>query len=826
MIIELFFVLCAIKANMINTPYIKVAVTLPVLNTYTYRVPDDLKETCDLGMRVLVPFGKRRVTGYVVSKEKESGPYKTKDVIELLDDHPLFPRSSLPFFQWISDYYIHPMGDVIKTALPSGLDQHDRICAFVTQKGRGVLNSGDSTIKGFSVLEYVANKEPCVVQHLKKKINIRGFDSLLNQMEKEDLIRISAVLKKDSAGIKLEKFIRIGKGPTKVIRMSKKRLQILEIVGQKDEISLTGLKEQVPTAPTLIKPLEASGYIEIEKRQVFRDPLGDPVEPDQPPGLTDEQQKAVDMVESSEKGFAAYLLSGVTGSGKTEVYMRLVMDAIEQGKTAIVLVPEISLISQTERRFRARFGDRIAVIHSALTHGERLDQWRKIALNKVSVVIGARSAVFAPFENIGIIIVDEEHDTSYKQETGLRYNARDLAVVRASLQGCPVVLGSATPSVQSYQNVMDGRFTELSLKKRINQHPLPDITLVDLKEFQDIKGIDRVITPVLQKQIQQCLEKGEQALVFLNRRGYATFPVCRDCGESLSCRFCDVTMTFHKGYNQYRCHLCDYVRPVNAVCPDCGSDKIKPLGFGTERVETMLRTLFPDARILRMDQDTTRKKGSMVKILKNIRNHNVDIIVGTQMLAKGHDFPSITLVGVVCADLSLSLPDFRAGERTFQLLAQVSGRAGRGKTPGRVVMQTYTPDHFIIQASQKQDFFDFFVNETPFRKALMYPPFARMIQLKISGSNHEQVKQYARLVADLLKQWVEMFGEQNNEVQILGPVEAPIQKISSRFRHQILAKSQSSSYLNQMVKAIMGHPDAVPKKGIRMSVDVDPYFLM
>ncbi|MBU2455741.1 MAG: primosomal protein N', partial [Proteobacteria bacterium] len=670
-------------------------------------------------------------------------------------------------------------------------------------------------------------RESCTLKQVVKASANATINALIRRMEKEDLITVSAVLKKDGATIKKEKFILPGHGQKTAIHMSKKREKLLLLVKEKKEISLTGLKVHIPTAPALIKPLAEAGLIKIIHRQVFRDPLGDPVEPDTPPTLTAQQAAVVKRVlDQSGQGFSPYLLSGITGSGKTEVYMSLVWDAVEKGKNAIVLVPEISLISQTERRFRARFGEKIAVIHSSLSKGELLDQWRKIALKKVQIVIGARSAVFAPFENIGVIIVDEEHDTSYKQETGLRYNARDLAVVRGKFNGCPVILGSATPSVQSYQNVVLKRFEELKLETRINQHPLPKITLVDLKKYKDAQGSDRIITPQLSKEIRHCLDKGNQALIFLNRRGFATFPVCRDCGKSLSCKYCDVTMTLHKGKNVYQCHFCGYDRPVNTRCPECNSPKIRPLGFGTEKVESMMKAMFPDARLVRMDQDSTSRKGATIKILKSIRNRNVDIIVGTQMLAKGHDFPSITLVGIICADLSLSLPDFRAGERTFQLLAQVAGRAGRGDTPGKVIMQTYNPEHFIIEAAGKQDFFEFFQNEAPFRKALMYPPFSRMIQLKISGNTTEKVKAYAVNVATVLNTLLETKENQQASVQILGPIEAPIQKISSQFRWQILIKSPSSALLNRLVTEMMDHPKITPRSGIRLTVDVDPYLLM
>ncbi len=824
--VEIFSFLCTIS-EMIKAPYISVAVALPVMKSYTYEIPDHLLRLCSPGMRVLVPFGNRRVTGYILSRQETIKGFKTKKILDVLDDYPLFPESQIIFFKWISDYYIHPLGDMIKAALPTGLDSHDISCVFVTQKGQERLNSGELTPGEQEVAQFILNRKPCTLKQLLKSTSNHMINALVRRMEKRSLITVSAVLKKDGARIKKEKFIRQGDGSEVKIRMSKKRKKLLLLVKEAKEISLTGLKKIIPTASALIKPLHEAGYIKIIERQVFRDPLGDPVEPDTPPKLTREQNRAVEKVQRNfYRGFAPYLLSGVTGSGKTEVYMRLVKDVIEKGETAIVLVPEISLISQTERRFRARFGEKIAVIHSSLTKGELIDQWRKIVLKKVSIVIGARSAVFAPFENIGLIIVDEEHDTSYKQETGLRYNARDLAVVRGKMNKCPVILGSATPSVQSYHNVVLNRFKELKLKSRINKYPLPKITLVDLKKYKDAKGYDRIITPTLSKEIRNCLDKGNQALIFLNRRGYSTFPVCRDCGKSLSCKYCDVTMTFHKGQNVYQCHFCGYNRPVNTKCPYCKSSKIKPLGFGTEKIESLMRDMFPDARLARMDQDSTSRKGATIKILKSIRNRNVDIIVGTQMLAKGHDFPSITLVGVICADLSLSLPDFRAGERTFQLLAQVAGRAGRGQSKGKVVMQTYNPEHFIIEAAKQQDFMEFFQNEVPYRKALLYPPFSRMIQLKISGSNFAKVKDYSSLVAHVLRTLLVKNEKQKTKVQILGPIEASIQKISSRFRWQILIKSPSSALVNSLVKSMMDHPKITPKSGIRLVVDVDPYSLM
>jgi primosomal protein N' (replication factor Y) len=808
--------------------YIEVAVLLPVYNTFTYKIPERLTKIVSPGMRVLVPFGRRRVTGYILKKRSKPKKFKTKLIFDILDDIPLFPASMIQFFKWISDYYIHPIGDVIKTALPSGLNQYDISMLSITTKGKNEFTKKKLSPGESEIINFLNNNNGTIsIKALVKKSQNPSINNLIRKMGKNDLISRAYKLAKDTTKLKKEKFILLSDSPSKKITLSKKRIEILNIVKKEKEISLTKLKQQVPTASNLIKPLNEAGYLKIIEKQVFQDPFGDVIDPDTPPKLTKEQGQVVSHVSNQiDKGFQRYLLSGVTGSGKTEVYLRLVAKILQINKTALILVPEISLISQTERRFRARFGNKIAVLHSALSNTERLDQWRKIMQNKASVVIGARSSLFAPLQNLGIIIVDEEHDSSYKQESGLRYNARDLSVVRAQMNDIPVILGSATPSIQSYHNVRTNKFEELKLKNRVNKHPLPKITLVDLKKHKDFTGFQRLISPKLSKAIRECLNRGEQALIFLNRRGFSTFPVCESCGESIKCKFCELTMTFHKGLNEYRCHLCGFSFSTRIKCPDCGSSKIKPLGFGTEKVETMLLTLFPDARIARIDQDTTRKKGQLVSLLKKIKNRSVDIIVGTQMLAKGHDFPFITLVGIICADLSLNFPDFRSSERTFQLLAQVAGRAGRGRQKGKVIMQTYNSDHFAILASKNQDFIEFYQNEAPFRKALLYPPFAKIIQLKISGINALKVKNHSLMLGKMLKTMLEQSDKLKNSVQILGPIEAGIPKIATRFRWQILIKGVNIAILNKLVKNLISQKQVKSEKHVNTTIDVDPYSML
>lgn len=895
---------------MIKEQYIEVAVAIPVNHTFTYKVPEHLENTTLTGMRVLVPFGRRRITGYIIGRKDNSSGYNAKLILDLLDDIPLFTSSMIPFFRWISSYYIHPIGEVIRTALPVGLDSHDVSLVAATEKGLGQFEQNILNPAEAYVIENLKAGGTLPLKALTRIKNSNNNSSvshaLIRKMCSDGLIEISSELKKDRSRIKMEKYISLADAePEKICHekgssnsdlppLSKKRQEILKIVCKSREISLGALKKEVPTAPKLTAIMAQAGYLKITEKAVFRDPFGDTVDPDIPPDLNDEQKKVVEQVkERMDMGFQRYLLTGVTGSGKTEVYMRLVTEAVSRGRGAIILVPEISLISQTERRFRARFGNKIAILHSGLSKGELLDQWHRIAKGEISIVIGARSAIFAPVEDPGIIIVDEEHDTSYKQESGLRYNARDLAVVRAQQHKSVVVLGSATPSIQSYYNACQGKFEELTLKKRVNRHPLPEITLVDLKKYKDYRGTEKLITPELSREIALCLKKGEQALIFLNRRGFATFPVCESCGESVKCKFCDITMTLHRDDNEFRCHLCGFtvsstvkssgintqsgqyganrfhsMRVSSSVkCSKCGSSKVKPLGFGTERIETLLKAMFPDARVIRLDQDTGSKKGATVQILKRVKNRTVDIIVGTQMLAKGHDFPAITLVGVICADLSLNFPDFRAGERTFQLLAQVSGRAGRGDKPGKVIMQTYNPDHFSIEASRTQDFVQFYNSEIPFRKALSYPPFSRIIQLKISGPDMERVKVHSLLVGEICKNFInehnkiekkskkdntegsnktsntdKIQSDQNSEgksgkevsalnnsfakVQMLGPIEAGIPKISMRYRWQILLKSPSVNLLNRVIQHLIEDKRSFASKDISVGIDVDPYFMM
>ncbi|MCP4689340.1 MAG: primosomal protein N', partial [Desulfobacterales bacterium] len=446
---------------------------------------------------------------------------------------------------------------------------------------------------------------------------------------------------------------------------------------------------------------------------------------------------------------------------------------------------------------------------------------------EAAIAVGARSAIFAPFTGPILVIVDEEHDASYKQENKPRYNARDLALVRAKLSEGAALLGSATPSMESYFNMSIGKFHALRLTKRVESRPLPGIRLIDLRETRDLRGPRRFISPELLEGMREALSRGDQVLLFLNRRGFATFPVCATCGDSIRCKHCDITLTLHKGVKAYKCHYCGYSLAYGALCPTCGSSKIKLMGMGTEKVAEAARAFFPEARIARMDRDTTTRKGSILKILKSLKKRAVDILVGTQMVAKGHDFPHITLVGVICADLSLSFPDFRASERTFQLLAQVAGRAGRGDKPGKVILQTYTPDHYSILAAKSQDFQAFYTQEIPFREALNYPPHSRMVQLKISGKDKEKTAHCAQTVGELCRTLMEENPLFSRAIEIMGPIESPLQKIAGRHRWQILLKGPRAGPLHRFVRRLLSENRSLfNNRAVRVNVDVDPYYLL
>jgi len=738
---------------------IEVAVAIHLDRTFHYRVPPGLAARALPGHRVFVPFGHRRLTGYILGTVAEPADTKLKDIIDVLDPDPLWTDNELEFFRWIAAYYLYPLGEVLKTALPAGINLQSR--------------KGEASAEG----------------------QVSGGRT-----------------------VKRERFYRPAAAPETGRQPGSKALEILEVIREVAEIPTADLRRRFGQCSPQLKRLEELGLVQVEEREVYRNPFGEEAfERDTPRVLNPQQADALERVTSAldSGGFSPFLLHGVTGSGKTEVYLQTIAHALEQGANALVLVPEISLTPQLVRRFRARFDSGIAVLHSALSDGERYDEWRRIRRGLVRIVIGARSALFAPLERIGIIVVDEEHESSFKQADGLRYNARDLALVRGRMEKAVVVLGSATPLITSLHAVEQGKLALLPLTERVEGRPMPEVSVVQMQ------GVKEAVSPQLARALAETLAAGEQSLVFLNRRGFATFLVCGDCAEPLVCPNCSVTLTFHRQRRQSVCHYCDYAVPAPGVCPACGSLEMKDLGAGTERVESDLRELLPTAGIVRMDSDTTSGKDSHNRLLKRMSDRSADILIGTQMIAKGHDFPGVTLVGVVNGEASLNMPDFRSAERTFQLLSQVIGRAGRGELPGRVIVQALNTSHYAIQCAIGHDGAGFYRQELEFRREAGYPPFTFLAGLSLSGTSEGAVEERAELTARLLGK---LKKELSLRVEILGPAPAPLYRLRGRFRRQILLKAPTRNDLRRLVTAWQGRRDA--STAVREVLDIDPVDMM
>ncbi|NLZ92796.1 MAG: primosomal protein N' [Firmicutes bacterium] len=595
----------------------------------------------------------------------------------------------------------------------------------------------------------------------------------------------------------------------------KKQELALRLLRQNKSLTLSRLV-QVGVSAATVNSLAKKGWVEISEQIIRRDPLADmTADKEEPVILTDEQKKSLASI-NNDVLKKPFLLFGVTGSGKTEIYLQAIAKRLAQGEASIVLVPEIALTPQMTERFVSRFGERVAVLHSRLSAGERYDEWCRVANGEALVVIGARSAVFAPVQKLGLIILDEEHESTYKQEERPHYHARDIALWRAKWHAATVILGSATPSLESFRHAECGDYTLLHLPERIANRPLPPVEIVDMR--QELKdGHKSIFSRTLIAALQETLKQRQQAILFLNRRGYATFVLCRECGHVMRCPACNVSLKYHLSSTKLRCHYCDYTAEYPNTCPACSGRYIRHFGTGTQKVEAELRKQFPDIRVVRIDADTTGKKGQHQKILNRFKRQEADVMVGTQMIAKGLDFPNVTLVGVITADTALNLPDLRAGERTFQLLTQVAGRAGRGSLAGKVVVQTYTPEHYAIMTAKNHDFEAFYAQESKLRSELGYPPFSFLIRLLVSGDNERQVVNACSYLVSVLA----------DSVDVLGPSPCPIEKVRGRYRWQILVRGEKLDTIRQAVKAAAADFLQSPLAGsVRLTLDVEPQNLL
>jgi primosomal protein N' (replication factor Y) len=806
--------------------HLEVAVAAPLYQTLTYAAPDTATSPLTPGIRLLVPLGRRLVTGYLLgTSQPASSTHSIKQIREILDDSPTFPENMVPFFRWIANYYHYPIGEVIKGGLPAGLTSQSSRWVELTPLGEGPLRGMKDTVE-HGWLADLLDKQKLTPASTRKIWNSKHRRQLIEWSEK-GWIRIYEEIARDTTKTKTETCIHLTKDAFaftgKLKPSEQKTLHLLaELSPQPDKLlPRRDVVREYSGAGNALKGLEEKKLLTLVEHPVYRDPFGETLaSPPKPQKLTPEQDAALHEIEPAirAKKYSPFLLHGVTGSGKTEVYLRAAETTLAAKRSVLVLVPEIALATQVEAHFLSRFGDKVALLHSGLSKGERYDQWQKIVQNKAQVVIGARSAIFAPLENPGLIIVDEEHDSAYKQDDGLRYHARDLAVLRASLCNSTVILGSATPSLTSFSHADQGKYRKLVLEKRIENRPLPEVEIIDLQKVETVSGQPPLFSPTLFTAIRDNLANKQQTLIFLNRRGYANLMICEQCGKPVQCLHCHVSLTFHQKRNKLLCHYCGYTAPGAIICGNCQSPKMINIGYGTERIEAELTRLFPRANIARLDRDTTRKRNDFIHILKSVHNGEVDILVGTQMIAKGHHFPNVTLIGVVWADAGLGMPDFKAGERTYQLLSQVAGRAGRGEKPGKVIVQTHQPDHYSIKAARTHDFHGFFAKELATRQKLGFPPYSRLINLCFEALEEPVVQAAVQSLATAAR-------KQNNQfkVAVLGPAPAMLSKLRGKYRWQLLLKGADIEKLHAFLGILLNNlPQSVRSNMVKMTVDVDP----
>ena len=810
-----------------------VALPVPLDMAFTYKIADHQPV---IGGRVLVPFRTERLSGVVLAMHDNAPSMQAKTVLQVLDTEPVLDTGLIRLGQWISQYYLAPIGDVFRSMLPLAAEIKKARIYRMTETGYEALHASanvgssrrskqdiDTQMVEYAVLDYLSMSEDALEGTIRSATgaNRQILDLLLRKkwIAREDASSVRdaqrtvqvAVLKEQlpaKPGGKLNEnqqkivaFLQQGAGralveqlrtldvPRTTLQTLVKR-EMVELIEEPAEFTISSMKKRGPSHLDFI--------------------------------FNAEQKAALVTIQRSaeEKKFSVSLLHGVTGSGKTAVYLAAMQSVLESGRSAILLVPEIGLTPAAAANLHQVFGDEVAILHSALSADERAEQWHRIRRGEARIVVGTRSAVFAPVANLALIVVDEEHDSSYKQEETPRYNGRDVAVMRGKLTGAAVVLASATPAIESYHNAEAGKYRLIQLKERVERRPLPEVELVDMRsEFQQT-GEDQIFSRQLILEVTDRLERGEQAMVLLNRRGYSSVVLCRSCGETLQCKNCTIAMTFHKSAHRMECHYCSYRQAVPKRCPKCDSEHIYFLGTGSEKVEERLHAAFPQARIGRLDRDTVRNRHDFEHVLNQFHSGEINLLVGTQMIAKGHDVHGVTLVGVVGADYALGFPDFRAAERTFQLLTQVAGRAGRGETPGKVVLQTYHPDHYAVQFAQQHDYSGFYEKEVRFRKWMHYPPFSALANVLVRSDKLEHTLRWT----GQLGKWFE--STRNEGVRVLGPSVAPILRLKRDYRYHFILKAASREKLNAALRRMLAFADGEKIPRTNVIVDVDALSLL
>ena len=805
-----------------------VAVPGPFDTVFTYRIPDGIAPV--VGGRVLVPFRQQRVSGLVTELHGRAPKAAAKNIISVLDASPVLEDQLMRLGKWISDYYLAPLGEVFRSMLPLGAEFKRTIGYRITDAGRTALHlagmSGSSArsrrtpqeqLAEFRVLDYLGEREMAREEALRTATRI-SKSVLAGMVRKKWIVREDLSDARNAE--RTVKFALLKSAEGKLNANQQVLVDTLAAAGGRLAVeTLQALDVPRTTLATLVK----RGLVEIVAEPAEFAVSGMNVQPSPLHfQFNPAQEKALARIRSDVAAgqFTGILLHGVTGSGKTAVYQAAMRSVLEAGRSAIMLVPEIGLTPAAAANLHQVFGDEVALLHSALSDQERAEQWRRIKRRDARIVVATRSGVFAPVSDLALVIVDEEQDSSYKQEETPRYHARDVAVMRAKMANAVVVLGSATPSLESYFNATKHKYTLLELPDRVEQRPLPEVEIIDMREEFQETGREQVISRKLTAEIKDRLDRKEQVMVLLNRRGHSPLVLCRACGSHLECKNCAVAMTHHKRSHRMVCHYCGFMMPVPKVCGECGSEYVQFLGTGSEKLEELLHGLFPQARIGRLDRDTVRGRDDFERALNALNQGELDLLVGTQMIAKGHDIHGVTLVGVVGADAALGFPDFRAAERTFQLLTQVAGRAGRGQTPGKVVLQTFFPDHYAVQYAAHHDFTGFYEKELRFRSWMHYPPYSSLANVLVRSDKLDEALTWS----GTLGKWFEK--TRHEGIRVLGPAAAPIVRLKRDYRYHFVLKSASRGKLNALLRTMLAYAAQQKIPRTQVIVDVDALWLM
>ncbi len=797
---------------------------------FIYILGEELLDIAEIGMRVMVPFGRgnKIIKGLIIEIADETQEnYKFKNIIDVLDDKPIISKALINLGIWMKNEYIASYLDAFQPILPPG--DYKKVNSFIELID---VHYKSKVVEEKKIIDYLKKNEISLLEKLKRDLNLLNINKHIRNLENLNIVETTidiktTIKKKKQRWARLYQGMSLSELENLVGNRAFKQLKIVELLHKNGEMTLENIMKSLGASLSTIKSLEKKNAIDIFEREVNREAVKKEILKYDKHKLNEEQKKVYDKIiknidtASKEKEF---LIHGVTGSGKTEIYLQIVEEMLNQDKDTIILVPEISLTPQTIDRFVGRFGSSVAVLHSKLSQGERFDEWRKIKEGLVKIVVGARSAIFAPFKNLGLIVIDEEHESTYKSSQNPKYQTIEVARKRSEMENAFLVLGTATPSLESYNKALNGEIELLELDKRANKLSLPEVTLVDMRE--ELKDGNRsILSQTLHEEIIATLNKGKQIILFLNRRGFSSFISCRNCGYVVKCKSCEISMTYYKRIHKLRCHYCGETEEVPHVCPECGSKYIKHFGVGTEQIEEIIKETFPNARIRRMDSDSTTRKGSYEKILEAMKNKEIDILIGTQMISKGLDFEDVLLVGVIAADTTLNLPDYRAPEKTFQLITQVSGRSGRGKEKGKVVLQTYNPDHYSIVHAKEQDYIGFFNSEIVLRKEFLYPPFINLINILIYGKNKFNVGKLSKEIYNIIGREVYNLYKNDYKNYIIGPSPAPIEKIKDKYRYQILLKISDESiddFKNLIKRVCIYNEYKLNIKDIKISVDINP----